>query len=197
MFDKIEQILPQWAIAAICIGVAVLVVMYQGKDYSVCDSQKEALIQAEKKFLTGENFNVFYERCLNSNRPGGCAPYFKGMKNLMSNLGGHIEPECVNSVITQSKRIRSVMYNFLLHVTRMAWGDEGPSSIYSRESWLDAHHLKTFCTVKTSFQSYFGQSLYTSVERGIIKKLPDSKYKEPYIKKKEKTLLGVPCAKYL
>lgn len=197
MLDKVEQFLPQWAIAAICIGVAVAVVMYNGTEYTVCDSQKETLIQAEKKFLTSPNYRVFYERCLNSNRPGGCAPYFQGMKKLMSHLGGHIEPQCVDSVIVQSTKIKMALYNFLLHVTRMAWGDEGPSSVYSREAWLDAQHLKIFCSVKTSFQSYFGMSVYNSVEKGIIDKLPEGSNKERFIKKKEKTLLGVPCNKYL
>jgi len=196
MLDKIEQYVPQWAIAAICIGIAVIVVMSKGKDYTVCDSQKETLIQAERKFLSGEYYKVYYERCLSSNRPGGCEPYFKGMRKFMNNLGGYIEPGCVDAVIVNNGGIKGAMYNFLLNVTRMAWGDEGPVSIYSRVSWLDAHHLKTFCSVKSSFQNYFGMDTYNAVEKSIIDKLPDGKNNDRFIKKKEKTLLGVPCSKY-
>ena len=197
MFDKIEQILPHWAIAAIAIGIAVAVIMHQGKDYTVCDSQKETLIKAESKFLASEYYEVYFKRCLRSNRPGACDPYFRGMKTLMNHLTGHIEPGCTQSVIVQNDGIKGALYNFLLEVTRLAWGDEGPTSIYSRQSWLDAQHLKTFCSVKIGFQNYFGMNVYNAVEKSIIKKLPDENNKERFIKKKEKTLLGVPCNRYL
>ena len=196
MLDKIEQILPHWAIAAIAIGVAVFFIMYQGKDYSVCDSQREALVQAQKKFLASEYYNIYFERCLKSNRPGACEPYFDGMKTLMSHLAGHVEPQCVQPVIVNNIYVQKALYNFLFEVTRLAWGDSGPASIYSRESWLDARHLKIFCSVKAGFQNYFGMAVYNSVENGILKKLPGGD-EGRFIQKKEKTLLGIPCNKYL
>ena len=196
--DKIEQILPHWAIAALAIGLAALFIMYRGQDHTVCDSQKEAFIQAEKKFLASENHQIFFKRCLKSNRSGGCAPYFKGMKILMNHLAGHIESSCVQSVIAKNASIKRALYNFLLEVTRLAWGDKGPTSIYSRNSWLDAHHIRTFCMVKLGFQNYFGMAVYKAVENSIIEKLPDENHhREHFIEKKEKTLLGIPCSQYL
>jgi len=197
MFDKIEQILPHWAIAAIVIGVGVGVIMYRGSDYTVCNSQQEQLIRSEQKFIAGENYKVFFERCLASNRPGGCAPYFKGMRDLMGHLGGYVEDVCVQTVIVENKNIQRIFYSFLLHVTRLAWGDEGPVSVYSRQSWLDVGHLKTFCSVKVSFQNYFGMQTYNEIEKGIIEKLPEGNSKNRFVEKKEKTLLGIPCNQYL
>jgi hypothetical protein len=197
MFDKIEQILPQWAIAAIAIAIAVAVIMYNGSEYTVCDSQREMLVQAQNKFLASEYYQVYFERCLRANRPGACEPYFSGMRDLMNHLAGYVEPQCVNKVIVQNKFVQGAMYNFLLEVTRLAWGDEGPSSIYARQSWLEGRHLKTFCSVQAGFQAYFGEAIYQSVEKDIISKLPEKGRQDRFIQKKEKTLFGVNCSQYM
>ena len=119
------------------------------------------------------------------------------MRDLMGHLGGYVEDVCVQTVIVENKNIQRIFYSFLLHVTRLAWGDEGPVSVYSRQSWLDVGHLKTFCSVKVSFQNYFGMQTYNEIEKGIIEKLPEGNSKNRFVEKKEKTLLGIPCNQYL
>jgi len=193
LLSKIEQLAPQWFLALVAVAGAVVFMLYYDPPHNICETQKQAYVQQQKKFLAGRQYNEFFEQCLRSNSRGGCTPYFDGFKKAMDDFQV-LDPQC-SDVIAGGGRVRSTFSSFLVQTTRLAWGDEGPESIHVRESWLGPSQLRVFCRVKNFYINSYGEDKYILFRNSVLKKLPN-KRKLKNIEIKDRSLFSISCGRY-
>lgn len=198
--EFIERLAPQWMIAAAVLLIGIVVIFYRSPQATYCDSQKEAFIQSEQKFLMSRRYKKFFDRCLYDSRPGACKPYFDGMNGLIDHFSV-IDDSCFKEVAGGGGRIQKVLTDFILETTRIAWGDEGPSTMYAKGAWFGPDHLKVICRARSAYQKLLGEPRYKLLEKRIVKLLPEgkgpSRFRGDYVAKYQNTLLSVSCSKYL
>ena len=193
LLSKIEQLAPQWFLALVAVMGAIAFMFYYDPPHNVCDTQKNAYVSEQKKFLAGSEYNYFFEQCLKSNSRGGCTPYFEGFKKALNDFQV-LDPQC-STVIANGSRVRSTFSNFLVQTTRLAWGDSGPESIHVRESWLGPSQLRVFCRMKNFYINNYGEGKYIMFRNGVLKKLPN-KRKLKNVEIKDLSLFSLPCGRY-
>lgn len=194
LLNKLEKLAPHWFIALIAIVVAIFVVILYKPPYEFCESQRKMLIKSQAKFLANKNYyDVFLKNCLAGNSRGACEPYFGGFDKLIKDLE-MVEPHC-KSQVASGARTKTALIHFLIYVPQLAWGAQGPPSVYTRASWLESRHLNIFCRVKTAYKSVYGEAAYKAVEKKALSLLPDEK-KLSEERKKERSLFATPCYQY-
>lgn len=193
MLDKIEQLAPQWFLALLAIAVTIGVLIYRNPPHSLCQTQKRAYVQAQSNFLGGGNYDRFFERCLKSNSRGACEPYFSGFKEALDDFQV-LDSECTG-VVAGHPRVRSAFSSFLIQVTLLAWGSEGPESIHVRQSWLGPGHMRVFCRVQSQFRLYYGEQGYKTLKNQVLPKLPNVR-KLTNRQITDRSLFSTPCNTY-
>lgn len=193
ILGKIEQLAPQWFLALVVIFGAIGFMVYNRPPHQLCDTQKRAFIKQQKKFLASSSYDRFYERCLNINNRGACEPYFSGFKKVLDDFKV-IDNKCHNAVASSS-RLRSALTSFLVQVPRLAWGDEGPSTVHKRGLWLGPGQLRVFCRVKSQYQRSYGETTYKLLVKKTLAILPN-KRKLTRLQKKDRSLFSTPCSQY-
>ncbi len=193
ILNKIESSLPQWLLAMIVIFCAIVFMVYNEPPHELCDTQKNAFIKQQKKFLASKNYDNFFQKCLSSNNRGACEPYFKGFKKILDDFKV-IDEKC-SQTIAQLSRIRSALTSFLVQVARLAWKDSGPTTGYNRGGWFDSSHFRTFCRVKSRYNQSYGEAAYRVLVKKVLAILPNTK-KLTNIQKQERSLFATPCSRY-
>lgn len=198
--EFIERLAPQWMIALVVLLIGIVVIFYRSPQATYCDAQRENFIQTEKDFLMSSNYKKFFDRCLYDARQGACKPYFDGMNELINHFSV-IDDSCLKKVAGSGGRVQKVLTDFILETTRIAWGDEGPSTMYAKEGWFGPDHLKVICRAKSVYQNLFGEARYRLLEKRIVKLLPEEKgqsqFRGGFMAKYQSTLLSVSCSRYL
>jgi len=193
LLSKIEQMAPQWFLALVAVIGAVFFMLYYDPPHNLCETQKQAYVRQQKKFLAGRQYNRFFEQCLKSNSRGGCSPYFEGFKKALDDFQV-LDPKC-SSVIAGGGRVRTTFSAFLVQTTRLAWGDQGPQSVHARSSWLGPGQLRVFCRVKNFYINNYGQGKYILFRNSVLKKLPN-KRKLKNVEIKDRSLFSLSCSRY-
>jgi len=193
VLDKIEQLAPQWFLAIVIIVTTVIVLIYRNPPHTLCQTQKNAYVQAQAKFLGGGNYDKFFEKCISSNSRGGCEPYFSGFKKAMDDFQV-LNNECTK-VVASHPRLRGALSSFLVQVPRLAWGSEGPESIHVRNGWLGPGHMRLFCRVKSQFRLYYGERTYKVLSTKVMSKLPNKK-RLKNLQIRDRSLYSTPCNTY-
>lgn len=193
LLGKIERLAPQWFLALVVIFMAIGFMVYNQPPHQLCDTQKRAFISQQKKFLASSAYNQFFERCLLSNNRGACEPYFVGFEKVMDDFKV-VDPQCLKPV-AEMKKLKSSLTSFLVQVARIAWGDDGPETVYKRANWLGPSHLRVFCRIKSSYQRFYGEPQYNRLVEKILEILPNGK-KLTRIQKKDRSLFSTPCSQY-
>ncbi len=193
LLGKVERLAPQWFIALIVIFLAIGLMVYNQPPHQLCDTQKRAFISQQKKFLASSAYNQFFEKCLMSNNRGACEPYFLGFEKVMDDFKV-VDERCLEPVANM-RRLKSSLTSFLVQVARIAWGDEGPETVYKRSSWLGPSHLRVFCRIKSSYQRFYGEAQYEVLVKKILKTLPNERGLSG-VQKKDRSLFATPCSRY-
>ncbi len=193
LLAKIERLAPQWFLAVVAIFIAIGFMVYNQPPHELCDTQKRAFIEKQRKFLASSQYNQFFERCLKTNNRGACEPYFIGFEKVMNDFKV-VDPICLKPVANM-KKLKSSLTSFLVQVTRIAWGDQGPETIYKRSSWLAPTHLRVFCRVKSSYKRFYGEVAYEGLVNKVLKILPNER-RLTAVQKKERSLFTTPCSQY-
>ncbi|MGH1469393.1 MAG: hypothetical protein ACRBBP_11060 [Bdellovibrionales bacterium] len=193
LISKLEQLAPQWFLAMVAILGAVAFMVYSKPPHQLCDTQKDAFVRQQKKFLASRNYDSFFERCLLSNNRGACEPYFRGFEKILEDFKT-VDGKC-HKVVASSPRVRSALQSFLIQTVRLAWGDNGPSTVHNRGGWFGPSHYRTFCRIKSQYQRSYGEATYRALVKKVISVLPNER-KLTRLQKEDRSLFSTPCSQY-
>ena len=198
--EFIERLAPQWMIAVAVLLIGIAIIFYRSPQSTYCDAQKEAFVASEKDFLMSSNYKRFFNRCLYDSRQGACKPYFDGIEGLLDHFNV-LDDSCLQVVAGQSGRVNKVLKDFLLETARIAWGDEGPATMYAKQAWFGPDHLKVMCRTRSVYRTIYGEAHYRRLEKYIMKSLPEgkgrSRFTNNFEAKYQNTVLSVSCSRYL
>ncbi len=157
----------------------VLVVMYfNDPPKTVCDIQMEEVdARLVKGFFqvdergTGfeKGVQTAFQKCLESNSPGGCydmfqrLDYLEGLvKTIPTNCGDHGSTQKVKGFLEKGMRL----------LAKIAWGEEKPINKYNKVNWLDTADLGLFCRLKRQYQRLYGRENWRVFLEKFLPTLP-------------------------
>ena len=147
--------------------------------YTVCNSQEEEfqkqhtpffLFEASARFKEKTGYEKAFESCQNSNNPGGCVALFNGVNELVDSLKT-IPGDCALS-FCKKKEFNEALWETLDILVRIAWGDQPPSDIYEKTSWLNHSHFSLFCQIKQTLIDCHGEKRWKKVQEETLNSLP-------------------------
>ncbi len=202
LLEKLERLIPSWLIALLAILIAVLYFFFNNPLHGLCDTQITNYWVLQENFLGRDTtrkmkgfskYEGHYERCKKTNSAGGCYPYFDGFESALRSYKS-MDDEC-RPKLAQKGRFKKVFGSFIKQVPRLAWGDEGPKSVYSKDSWLSARDLRLYCNVRNMFDDNYGPATLKLLDRKVLSKLPNPK-KLKAREVRERSIIGTNCSRY-
>ena len=197
------QGLPKMLLGSLAV-VGVLLFMYISEPpVTICDVQLETVRKKlNKDFLrrSREKFGAYdspigksYEYCLKSNSTGGCYDLFRRLiiferqvRTLPTQCGDH---EGVQA-------FRSWLIKGVVLMSKIAWGEEPPKTLYEKKGWLEEDQVALFCRMKREYGRLYGKAAWNKLRDGALQQLPQAKSltrKDLW----EKSLFSLPCRGYL
>jgi len=171
--------LPKPVLALGILTLFTTFVLLLNPPHTVCDTQKESLIQKqagslfankkEKKSLPpviGPTKLI----CQHGNSAGACYEYFNVLKKLANDIL-LANSECLPELYNLSE-VKQAMNDGLEMMVRMAWGSRPPESPVEKNGWLQESELVTFCRIQRVTNAAIGAESYSQLKKKIIKKLP-------------------------
>ncbi len=165
---------------------------------TICDIQME---EVNKRLVKGffqvdergtgyeAGVMVAFEKCLESNSPGGCFDMFQRF-DYLEGLVKSIPTDC--GAHESTAKIKSFLAKGLRLFAKIAWGDTKPINKYNKTSWLDTADLGLFCRLKRQYQRLYGRDQWNIFVWNFLPTLNDANT----LQKKELWELGLfsyPC----
>ncbi len=177
------QSLSRGTLAALSIGLAIVVILYMDPPHSLCNSEKEQFMSAQENFLNPDpslkkafkkkaksTQERLYFRCKDSQSSGGCLEFFLKLKPFMSDFEV-VSGQCRKSMYRQ-KKVKQVFTQSLTLMALLAWGSEPPSSPQQKYSWLDQADIALFCKLKKLSRMSLSESSWNQQQEKILQQLP-------------------------
>ena len=177
--DRILLMFPKWLIATVAIGGGMLLIFLSDPPVSVCDQQVLLFKESQKRFLYKEKgqetleFDRLRDRCIGSNSPGGCLPWFDRLKRMVDALEQG-SSDCEEAV-AQTAPVPKVLFESLEWMVILAWGEKPPVNFYEKSGWLDAPDLALFCRMKMFAQRVFPPGRWSAFQEKMFSELPGAK----------------------
>lgn len=174
------QAIPKLLLGFIVICGVLIFMYFKNPPTTLCDIQMEEVnARLVKGFFqvdergTGFEAGIMtaFEKCLESNSPGGCHDMFQRF-DYLEGLVKTIPTECGSHVSTQS--IANFLAKGLRLLGKIAWGDEKPINKYNKTSWLDTADLGMFCRLKRQYQRLYGKEAWDQFLAGFLPTLPST-----------------------
>lgn len=194
--------LSKTALAILLIAGGVLAIVIFNPPVTVCDAQKEAFKESQKKFLYLDEkqkavkktkYADMYALCKSTNTPGGCYELFRDLKHMISDLK-NVPREC-GSAVGEMTEVKKAIWESAELLVRIAWGFKPPQTYYEKFSWLDSADMALFCQLKDTAENLYGANSWTNFRERMFNELPGAK-ELPRNQVWENMILSVNCAKY-
>ncbi len=180
MLDQFLATLPRRVIAVAVIGLGIMFIVFSNPPKTVCDSQYEHFVDAQKNVLFIDQkrklkpnktyFEINFDKCKTSNNAGGCFEFFQLLKETLRDLQD--TPQTCYSDMGSRSIVKSTLWQSLELITRIAWGEKPPASYREANGWLESPNLVVFCQLKETIQNFYGKPRYTEFAKRVLPELP-------------------------
>ena len=179
--DSLLKNLSKTALAAIAIGFGILVIVVFDPPHSICSAQKDQFVMQQtgnlipdvKKKENVAKFETDYNRCKQTNAPGGCYELFSKMKVVIESIDS-VDVKCLSELGGLSS-VKTFFNNSINLLAQLAWGGRPPDNITIKYGWLDSADIGLFCKVKDRFILTYGNSVYQNTVEKAFLELPGVK----------------------
>ncbi len=182
---KIFRYIPEWVFVLILISILVGFVFFDNPLTTVCETQISDFSQGQSGKLFpravmvvdpltgGPHFeNVLAKnrkQCIGSIEGAGCYGYFKTIQSVLNDFK-KLKSKCLME-LSQKGVIKTLFDDFIMTVTRLAWGETPPLSQNNKKGWLADSELKTFCQVKKYYNVFFKPEDWDNLTRKTLAEL--------------------------
>lgn len=200
--DRWISTLSRGSLAALAIGVGIIVIIASDPPQTVCDTQISHFKEVQAKFLfpelakknyTGASFKQLFSYCEKGNSPGACFEFFNQLRNLLRDLDT-LSQECVSQVALVEE-VEKALWTGAKFMTKAAWGAQAPLSVSDKNGWLDNSDIALFCQIKSHIEVYYGSSDWESYREKLFVELPGAK-NLPRKDTWERILLSTDCRRF-
>ncbi len=177
--EKLIESLPKPILALLAILIGIGVFMMINPPHTVCDTQEEALREAQKGnlFPTEVKKNKIppsigraKEACQIGNSAGSCYEYFSALKGIANEVG-KASSECTGQLYGV-KEVSAALNDGIELMARLAWGVKPPEPGFERFGWMQEAEVATFCRLKSIYIRANGEDAWNSLRLKIFNKLP-------------------------
>jgi hypothetical protein len=171
--------LPKPVLALLVIIVGIVVFFMIQPPHTVCDTQAEALQEAQRGVLfpAKEKKNVIppsilrsKEACQLGNSAGSCYEYFLSLRKVADDITKS-SAECA-AQLYELAEVRTALNDGLEMMVRLAWGLKPPEPTLERFGWMQESEISTFCRLRTVYVRANGEDAWVELRRKISTKLP-------------------------
>ncbi len=147
---------------------------------TVCDIQMEEVNERLVKgfFQVNERGTGFetgvmvaFEKCLESNSPGGCHDMFRRL-DYLEGIIKTVPTECGTHASTA--KLKGYLEKGLRLFAKIAWGEEKPINKYNKTSWLDTADLGLYCRLKRQYQRLYRREAWRAFIGQFLPTLPEA-----------------------
>lgn len=170
---------PKPLLVFVVLALGVIGFFFIQRPHSVCDSQKQVFVEAQKGRLFAAEikgqkkmpvYGRYLESCKLGNSPGACYELFNLMRAVIRDLEAaplNCLPEFSDVVPIQKSLGDSIELLSLL-----AWGNKPPEPGIAKYGWLEASDLNLFCKSKKFYNLIFGPQKTEELRRTVQSRFP-------------------------
>lgn len=173
--------LPKYALVGFFLLFAIAVAYFADPLRDKCDIQVDAFrknsrdIFFSKKInnhISYPKINFLKSKCMEANSEGGCEEYF-GVLFKISQYLKEVNLECSEKLVELDIDLSSVLSSGIKIMALVAWGESPPRVLSSKIGWLNSGQIKTFCSLKSSYQAIYGYDSLLQLRNSIYLEYPD------------------------
>lgn len=177
--EKLIESLPKPILALLAILIGIGVFMMVNPPHTVCDTQEEAMREAQKgnlfplevkKNKIPPSIARAKEACQIGNSAGSCYEYFSSLKEVASEVG-KASSECA-AQLYGVKEVSAALNDGIELMARLAWGVKPPEPGFERFGWMQDAEVATFCRLKSIYIRANGEEAWNALRLKIFAKLP-------------------------
>lgn len=180
--ENLIRSLPTPVLSLGIIVISIIVFMLISPPHTICDVQKEALVEKqignlfknkkEKKQLP-PLLNRAKETCLQGVSSGACFEYFNSLKKLVRDLN-EANSECIPELFDQDE-IKISVKDGIEVMARLAWGNEPPESPIYKNGWLEEPDVLLFCQLIKLTRKSMDEDSFMSFQKNVLRKFPSER----------------------
>lgn len=172
--------IPKPIIVFVVFFVAIAaIVLFIRPPYTICDTQIEILqknmdgeifSKQGKKLLFSPKLNAHITTCKMGNGPGGCFELFRMLKKLNREMR-NFPAEC-SEQLTDVGQVQGALQAGMALMTQLAWGEQPPANVESRNRWFEPADLALFCELRDTYVRIYGVEKFEEFRAGVSGGLP-------------------------
>ncbi len=149
------------------------------RPHSVCDSQIELFLEAQKGGIYPQQiknqkrpalYGRYLESCRAGNSPGACYELFGLLRRVVRDLDA-APIQCLPEM-AKVESLGSTLSESIELMALLAWGSQPPEAGLQKLGWLETSDLALFCSLKRKSIQIFGEAAFDTLRLSSQAKLP-------------------------
>ena len=203
MLDEFFRNLSRSTIVILSIVLGTLAIIAINPPHTVCDAQLDVFKESQtgflflnkkKEYIKTLDLDRFTKTCKEANSSGACLDLFVRLRKMHSQL--RLLPQECNSKAFEIAELKRAVWGSLELMQKLAWGSQGPKSVYDKYAWLDSNHLNLFCILQNTANEASSPEKYAQWRENIMLNLPGA----VNLSRQDlwsRSLFSTPCKDYL
>lgn len=173
--------LPKYTLVGFFLLLAIVVAYFADPLRDQCDVQVDAFRKNSRDIFFAKKINshisypkinFFKSKCVEANSEGGCEEYFSILFKISQSLK-EVHQECAEKLVELDIDLASVLSSGIKIMALVAWGEAPPKVLSSKIGWLNSMQIKTFCSLKSSYQAIYGYDSLLRLRNLVYAEYPD------------------------